>query len=58
MSSTAVVGENSTKREAVDDYKETGHDSPVATNTEHDTTEDREGGEEAVYDARVEKIYK
>lgn len=44
--------ESSAKGRAIDTYEEAEPSSPA------DTTEDREGGEEAIHDARVEKIYK
>lgn len=50
-------GEGSGKAHAVDIYDGAIPDSPEV-NSERDTTEDREGGEEAVRDAKVEKIYK
>lgn len=53
------TGESSGKSlgQAVDIYEGASLGSPAAS-SERDTTEDREGGEEAARDAQVEKIYK
>lgn len=53
---SAAAGGSSDKGQGINaSYKQAMPDSLPANS---DTAEDREGGEEAVHDARVEKIYK